>query len=330
MQKVSWGILSTAKIGLDKVIPAMQKGKYSEIVAISSRDIRKAQEAAHRLKIPKVYGSYEELLADKEIEAIYIPLPNHLHVKWTIESLESGKHVLCEKPIGLNSQEAEYLLNEAAKYPELKVMEAFMYRHHPQYRKIKELIENEAIGELTSIQSNFSYYNANPNDIRNKVEIGGGGLLDVGCYCISLSRFLFDEEPKKVCGTIDRDPQLKIDRLTSGILQFEKGLATFTCSTQMIPHSGAELFGTEGRIEIESPFVPPPGESTKITLQTGSDAQVFSIDACNQYTIQGDLFSKAILDHREGPTPLTDAVANMKVIDGIFDSAYKNAWVELV
>lgn len=328
MKKISWGVLSTAKIGVEKVIPAMQKGKYSTVTAIASRSAEKAQSAARRLTIPKAYGSYEELLADREIDAIYNPLPNHLHVEWTIKALEAGKHVLCEKPIGVNLQEALQLQRAAQKHPKLKLMEAFMYRHHPQWAAVKELLKNGNIGELKSIHAVFTYYNVDPANIRNQADIGGGGLLDIGCYCISSSRFLFNSEPIRVCGTLEYDPRMKIDRLASGVLEFERGSATFTCSTQLADHQRVSLFGTLGKMEIAKPFTPQPAESCKIIQQTGSEVDEITIAACDQYTRQGDLFSQAILNETNVPTPFEDAVANMRVIDAILASHQKRVWVE--
>ncbi|MBD3273859.1 MAG: gfo/Idh/MocA family oxidoreductase, partial [Candidatus Marinimicrobia bacterium] len=234
-QKVKWGILSTANIGTQKVIPAMQQGDYCEIIAISSRSMDKAKTAGKDLDIPRAYGSYEDLLADPDIEAIYNPLPNHLHVPWSIKALEAGKHVLCEKPIALTSEEAESLLQESKKYPDLKIMEAFMYRFHPQWQQAKTWVENGEIGELRTIQSFFSYHNMDPDNIRNKPEIGGGGIMDIGCYNISLSRFIFDAEPQRAMGIIDYDPNFHTDRLGSGILDFGRGTSTFTYSTQLQP-----------------------------------------------------------------------------------------------
>ncbi len=329
MKKVSWGILSTAKIGVEKVIPAMQKGKYSKITAIASRNIGKAKEAAQQLGIPKAYGSYEKLLEDPEIEAVYIPLPNHLHVEWTIKSLEKDKHVLCEKPIGMNFKEAEHLKQEMKKFPALKVMEAFMYRFHPQWQRVKKLVEEGKIGELKNIHSIFSYYNDDPADIRNQPEIGGGGLLDIGCYCVSLSRFLFDNEPVRVCGAIEYDPKMEIDRLVSAVLEFESGTSTFTCSTQLIPHRRVDILGSNGKIEMPMPFVPSPESKSKIIHQVGSQTKEFVFEKCNQYTIQGDLFSKAILNNLPVPTPIEDGVANMKVIDKIIESYKRGTWVKI-
>ena len=329
MKKIRWGVLSTAKIGTKKVIPAMQLGKYCTVTAIASRQLEKAQAAARRLGIEKTYGSYEELLADPDVDAVYIPLPNHLHVPWAIKALNAGKHVLCEKPIGLNAAEAQELLEASRKFPRLKVMEAFMYRHHPQWQWAKKRVSEGKIGELRTIQSFFSYYNTNPDNIRNKADIGGGGLMDIGCYCISLSRFIFGAEPRRVCGIMEEDPEMKVDRLTSGILEFASGTSTFTCATQLVRYERVNIFGTKGRIEIEIPFNTPPDQPCKIWH--GDDARIEEVilGICNQYTIQGDLFSRAVLEDREVPTPLEDAVANMQVIDALVRSARSGSWENL-
>lgn len=327
MKKVRWGVLSTAKIGVKKVIPAMQRGDYCELVAIASRSFEKAQKAATELKIPNAFGSYQELLEDQEIDAVYIPLPNHLHIPWTLKALTAGKHVLCEKPVGLSSSEARELLEAARHYPELKVMEAFMYRFHPQWIRAKEGVQEGAIGELRTINSFFCYFNNDPGNIRNKPEMGGGGLLDIGCYCISLSRFIFGKEPERISGFIEKDPYLAIDRLASGILDFGEGTSTFTCSTQLSPHQRVNIFGTEGQIEIEIPFNAPPDQPTRIWLYSGGRKKEITFDRCNQYTLQGDLFSKAILNNTEVPTPLEDAVENMKAIESLIKSAKENTWI---
>ncbi|MCH7751792.1 MAG: Gfo/Idh/MocA family oxidoreductase, partial [Planctomycetes bacterium] len=235
MSKLRFGILSTAKIGTQQVIPAMQAGQFTEVTAIASRDLQRAQAAASELDIPRAYGSYEALLADAEVDAIYNPLPNHLHVPWSIKALQAGKHVLCEKPIGLSADEGQQLVDAGGRHPQLKLMEAFMFRHHPQWKLAQRLVGEGKIGPLRTIQSFFSYFNTDPDDIRNQADIGGGGLMDIGCYNISLSRLIFAAEPKRVLGVVDRDPEMKIDRLTSGILDFGSGKSTFTCSTQLTP-----------------------------------------------------------------------------------------------
>jgi predicted dehydrogenase len=328
MSKVRWGVLSTAKIGTEKVLPAMQRGEYCEIAAIASRSLETARAAAARLGIPKAYGSYEELLADPEIDAIYNPMPNHLHVPWSIKALESGKHVLCEKPIALTAAEAQTLAEAARQHPRLKVMEAFMYRHHPQWRRARQLVAEGQIGELRTIHSFFSYYNDDPNNIRNMAGIGGGGLMDIGCYNISLSRFIFDAEPRRVCGIVEYDPRFKTDRLASGILDFGVGTATFTCSTQLTSYQRVNIYGTEGRVEIEIPFNAPPDRPCKIWHRRGAEIEEIVFDITDQYTIEGDLFAQAILNDTAVPTPIEDAVANMRVIDAIVSSGERGTWVE--
>jgi predicted dehydrogenase len=327
MKKVRWGILSTAKIGREKVIPAMQAGKLCDIVAIASRNKEQGNMVADRLHIPVVYDSYEKLLDDPQIDAVYIPLPNHLHVEWAIKSLQAGKHVLCEKPIGLSSAEAGRLLLAAQQKPHLKVMEAFMYRFHPQWQLAKKMVSGGKIGELKTIQSFFSYYNTDPKNIRNQKEAGGGGMMDIGCYCISLSRFLFGKEPVRASGIVEFDPVLQTDRIASGILDFSTGTATFTCSTQLTPYQRVNILGSEARIEIEIPFNAPTDRPCRIWLHSKEGSEEIIFDTADQYTLQCDLFSKAILNNEAVPTPLEDAVNNMKVIEAVFESASKNKFV---
>jgi predicted dehydrogenase len=329
-RKVRWGILSTAKIGIEKVIPAMQRGHWSEISAIASRDVNNAKRAAQRLGISKAYGSYEELLADKEIEAIYNPLPNQLHLPWTVRAAEAGKHVLCEKPIGLNIAEARQLLDTRNRTG-MKIQEAFMVRTHPQWIMAQELIKSGRIGELRAITCFLSFFNRDPANIRNKPETGGGALLDIGCYPINLSRFIFGVEPTRVLGLIEQDPELGTDRLTSAILDFPGGQATFTCSTQLVPYQRMQLCGTRGLIEVEIPFNAPPDRPTRLFIHDGSDlagnnAEVKELPICDQYTIQGDLFSRAILENTPQAIPLEDSVSNMAVIDALFRSAAASRW----
>jgi predicted dehydrogenase len=307
----------------------MQQSEYCDVTAIASRNEDKAKAVAKQLGLPKAYGSYEKLLADTDIDAVYIPLPNHLHIPWTVKALESGKHVLCEKPIGLTVAEAQGLLDKARKHPQLKVMEAFMYRLHPQWRRTQQLVAGGAIGTLKTIQSFFSYYNVDPGDIRNITDIGGGGLLDIGCYCVSLARLIFGEEPQRVWGVMEYDPKFKTDRLASGILDFGEGLSTFTSATQLASYQRVNIFGTEGRIEIEIPFNAPTDKPSRIWHQRGAEMEEIIFDVCNQYTIQGDLFSLAVLNDTEVPTPLEDAVANMKVLEAVFQSDRDETWITL-
>jgi predicted dehydrogenase len=328
--KVKWGVLGAASIAVRKVIPGMQKGAWSEIAAIASRDLNKAKAAAADLKIEKAYGSYEELLADPEIEAVYNPLPNHLHVPWSIKAAEVGKHVLCEKPIAMNAAEARTLL-AVRERTGVKIGEAFMVKTHPQWLRTKELIREGRIGELRAIVGVFSYFNRNPENVRHKPEWGGGGLLDIGCYPITTSRFMFGTEPLRVSGVVERDPDFGTDRLASAILEFGGGQSIFTCGTQIVPYQRMQFLGTKGRIEIEIPFNASVDRPTRIFVDDGSDVagkgiRTETIPACDQYTVQGDAFSRAILENSDVPVPLEDAISNMSVIDAVFRSAESGKW----
>jgi predicted dehydrogenase len=327
--RIRWGVLSTADIGRKAVIPGLRRGELCEVVAISSRDPSRAAAVAAELGIPKAHGSYEELLADPDIDAIYNPLPNHLHMPWTIRALESGKHVLCEKPIGLNAREAEELLAQSRRHPRLKVMEAFMYRHHPQWQRAHELVRGGAIGRLRTVHSFFSYFKTDADNIRNRKDIGGGGMLDIGCYCISVARFLWNAEPVRALGLVEYDPELGIDRLASGVLAFPDGSATFTCATQLVPYQRVQVFGDEGRLEIVRPFNAPPDRDMWLVHERDGETEEIVIAAADQYAIQGDLFARAILDDAPVPTPLEDALANMRVIDAVFESGLRGEWVAL-
>jgi predicted dehydrogenase len=328
--KVRWGVLSTAKIGTQKVLPAMQKGDWSELSAIASRDLGKAEAAARTLGIAKAYGSYEELLADPQIEAVYNPLPNQLHVPWSIKAAEAGKHVLCEKPISMTVAEAKSLL-EVQQRSGVTIGEAFMVRSHPQWLRTREIIASGRIGTLRSISGFFSYFNTDPKNIRNISECGGGGLMDIGCYPINTSRFLFSEEPKRVSAVLEKDPTFQVDRLTSAVLEFPSGHAIFTCSTQLVPYQRMQVLGTKGRIEIEVPFNAPNDRPCRIFVDDGRDLvgggiTVETFPTCDQYTIQGDVFSRAIREKTAPPVPLTDAIKNMAVIEAVFRSAESGRW----
>lgn len=328
--KVKWGVLSTAAIGLRKVIPAMQHGEWSEIVAIASRDGKKAEEAARKLRIPKAYWSYEELLADPEIEAIYNPLPNHLHLPWSIKASEAGKHVLCEKPVSLNVAEAKALLDVRDRTG-VKIGEAFMVKTHPQWLRTRELVHGGRIGDLRAISGFFSYFNRDAANVRNILDYGGGGMLDIGCYPITTSRFIFGEEPARVIALVERDPDFQTDRLASAILEFPSGQATFTCSTQLVPYQRMHFLGTKGRVEIEIPFNAPNDRPCRIFIDDGGDIfgkgiSTENLPKCDQYQVQGDAFSRAIRDNTEVPVPLEDALRNMAVIDAIFRSAETGRW----
>lgn len=331
MQKyIRWGVLGAAKIAVKKVIPSMQEGEFCEISAIASRDIEKAENTSKSLGIEKFYGSYEDLLNDTEIDAIYNPLPNHLHLEWTIKSAEAGKQVLCEKPIGLNADEVRQLI-ETRNKTNVKIQEAFMVRTHPKWIAVKDLIKAGRIGDLQTITGFFSYFNDDKSNIRNKLEMGGGALMDIGCYCINISRWVFETEPKRVTSLIERDSETGIDKLTSAILDFPNGQATYTCSTQAVPYQRMQFFGTKGRIEVQIPFNIPLDSPTRIFIDDGSDLYgeniaTIEFESANQYTIQGDLFSKAILENTEQAISLEDSFNNMSVIDAVFLSGETGDW----
>jgi len=329
-KKVKWGVLGVASIATRKVIPGMQKGALTDIAAIASRDLTRAQAAARDSGIPKAYGSYEDLLADAEIEAIYNPLPNHLHVPWSIRAAEAGKHVLCEKPIGLNAAEVVELMRVRDRAT-VKIGEAFMVKTHLQWLRVRELIRSGKIGQLKSILTAFSYFNRDPGNVRHKPEWGGGGLLDIGCYPITLSRWFFGEEPRRVTGALELDPDFGTDRLASGIMEFSSGHSVFSCGTQTNYFQRMEILGTTGRLAVEIPFNAPNDRPTHVTIAEGmaiygGKVELEEIPTCDQYTIQGDAFSRAIREDSEVPVPLEDALANMKVIDAIFRSATTNRW----
>jgi predicted dehydrogenase len=327
---VRWGILGAAKIALEKVIPGMRGSALAQVVGIASRDIAKAQAAANRLGIPRAYGSYQELIDDPDIEAIYNPLPNHLHVPWSIRAAEQGKHVLCEKPIALTAREALDLL-EARDRTGVQIGEAFMVRTHPQWLKVREIIASGRIGELRLIAGHFSYYRRDPGDIRSRVEWGGGALMDVGCYPITISRWLFGAEPTEVVGLIERDPDMQVDRLTSGLLRFERGQATFSCAGQLVPYQSMQIFGTTGRIGVEIPFNAPPDDECRVFVDDGRDVagggiETITFPPVDQYSVQADRFSEAIRGVGSVPVSLEDAMGNMAVIDALFRSAESCRW----
>lgn len=302
----------------------MQRSEWCEIAAIASRDPSKAKAAAGELDIPNAYGSYEELLADTSIEAVYNPLPNNLHVAWTAKAAEAGKHVLCEKPIALTAAEARTLI-EVRDRTGVRIQEAFMVRTHPQWLETRRLIHSGRIGSLRSITGFFSYNNPDPTNIRNKLELGGGALMDIGCYPITISRFMYDSEPSRVLGFIERDALTGTDTLTSAVLDFPNGHSTFTCSTRLAPYQRMIFMGTEGRIEVLIPFNAPNDRPTQILL----DDETIDFPICDQYEIQGSLFSQAIRENREQPIPLEDAINNMAVIDAVFRSATTSQWEKI-
>ncbi|MDE2383426.1 MAG: Gfo/Idh/MocA family oxidoreductase [Alphaproteobacteria bacterium] len=323
---VKWGVISTANIGVAKVLPGMLKSKDIEIAAISSRKLKSAQEWAGKLGIAKAYGSYEEMLADPEIECVYNPLPNHLHVPLTLAAARAGKHVLCEKPIAITAKEAAKL----KKAPRgIQIAEAFMVRHALQWIDARERVKRGEIGEVRAMQVMFSYFNRDPKNVRNDASIGGGGLLDIGCYPITVARFIFGGDPVRVTGTIDRDPKFKTDRLMGGLADFGKGRhLSFTISTQLAPYQRVQIMGTKGRIEVEIPFNAPPDKPNRIFVQ-GTQMNVgewHSYPVSDQYQLQAEAFGAAVRAKKKQPWGVDDAIMNMKVIDAFFKSERSGKW----
>jgi predicted dehydrogenase len=326
---VRWGVLGVARIATQKVIPAMQQGEWSQVVAIASRDRAKAENAAASLGLARAYDSYEALLEDSEIDAIYNPLPNHLHVPWTKRAAEAGKHVLCEKPIAMNAAEARTLLDVRDRTG-VHIQEAFMVRVNPQWIRAVDEVKKGRIGDLRAVTGIFSYFNDDPANIRNKPEYGGGGLMDIGCYLINTARMIFGREPHRVAATVERDPRSGTDIVTSLALDFAPGQATGVCSTQMVPSQRVNVFGTRGRIEVEIPFNAPPDRPNRLFVDDGSTLgqpqEIIELPVCNQYTAQGDLFSQAVRGLIPLPYPLEDSILNMKVIDAAFRAADSGRW----
>ena len=292
--RLRWGILSTADIALRKVIPGLRRSPRSEVVAIASREAGRATAAAQQLGIPRAHASYEALLADPDIDAVYIPLPNHRHAEWTIASARAGKHVLCEKPLALTATQAQEMV-DACREAGVLLMEAFMYRHHPSWIAARELVASGRIGRLQAVDSWFSYFNDDPRNIRNVVDVGGGALYDIGCYSVNLSRMLFAAEPTRVQAAVRRDPVVRVD-----------------------------IYGTDGRISIEIPFNIPPDRPTRIFLTAGGDppvapaSETIEFDIADPYACEADRFADAVLDGTPLPVEPADAVANLGVIEAIF------------
>jgi len=310
-----WGILGAASIALRRVIPALQASSINNVVAIASRDPVRAEHAAEAAGIGRAFGSYQDLLDDPSIDAVYVPLPNHLHVPWSVRALQAGKHILCEKPLGLNAADARVLIDAAAQHSRLTVMEAFMYRSHPRWKQVRQMVIDGAVGDLGSVRTIFSYDNRDPADIRNIAAIGGGAWLDIGCYGVSVARYLFGAEPMDLDARTDLDPVFGTDRLTSAVLDFGRGSATVTCATQLAPHQAVSIHGSAGRIELELPFNPPANQPTSIRLHRDGAMQEILVDPCDQFRAQADGFAKAVLYGAAIPVSLEDSLANMLALD---------------
>jgi predicted dehydrogenase len=317
-----WGVLGTAKIGRTTVIPATQRSEHGEVVAIASRSADDAAAVAHDLGIPRAYGSYAALLADPDIDAVYNPLPNHLHATWTMQAADAGKHVLCEKPLTLDHAEAATVIAHCAAAG-VVLQEAFMYRFHPQWLRTKQLLDEGQIGELRAVQAWFSYFNDDPANIRNIAEFGGGALMDIGCYPISVARWLFGAEPDEVHAIAQLDPASGVDVQTTAMMRFGVGHATFTVATRAEPYQRVHVVGSAGRIELEIPFNAPNDRPTRIAISTGRQpptAPATTIEefaAVDQYSLQADAFAAAVREGSSAALPPSDALANMAVIDAV-------------
>lgn len=327
MSAIRWGILGAARIAEREVVPALQLGDGCSVTAVASRDVTRGQTFASRLGIPRVFESYDALVESDEVDAVYIPLPNHLHVPWSIRALERGKHVLCEKPIAMSGAEARALQDAARAHPAQRVMEGFMYRFHPQWDYVRSLIDEGAIGTVALVEACFAYHNTDANNIRNKVEMGGGALMDIGCYAVSVARWLYGAEPTRVMGSVDRDEHFGIDRLTTGVLEFDEGVATFVCSTQLAPMQRVHIVGNEGRIEIDLPFNGPLDRPRIVRHIRGATVRQHAVEGANQFVRMAERFAHSARHLAPVPTPLSDAVANMDVMDAVMESARSNAWV---
>ena len=329
LKKVVWGVISTAKIGRDRVLPGMLKSGLLEIRGIASRDEATARRTADALGIPVAYGSYKALLADPSIEAVYNPLPNHLHVPLTLQAAAAGKHVLCEKPIALTADEATQLRAAAAN---VLIAEAFMVRFHPQWLRARELVRAGRIGTLRAVQMFFGYNNVDPNNVRNKADIGGGGLYDIGCYAVVAGRYFLEAEPTRGIALIDRDPVFGTDRMTSALVDFGDGRRLdFTVSTQIAPHQRIQLCGSKGRIEIHIPVNAPQGATTRLSIDDcssleGTGIVTETLPVSDQYMLQGEAFSRAVRGEIPLEFGIEDAIANMRVIDALFRSEKSGTW----
>jgi len=333
MEKIRWGVLSTAKIGLEKVIPALQKSEKGEVAAIASRSKEKAAVAASSLGIPSAYGSYEQLLDDPDVDAVYIPLPNSMHLEWTVKCMRAGKHVLCEKPLGLSVAEVEKMI-QVRDSTGVKAGEAFMVKSHPQWIETRERVRRGEVGDLRLVQGAFSYFNDDPENIRNNPGLGGGGMWDIGCYCVTMSRYLFDQEPVRAVAMLEQDPVMGTDRLGSVLMEFPSGQAAFSVSTQLAGYQRVHVLGTAGHLEVKIPFNAPKERPCTVAQDRGSilldEITVHEYTVSDQYTLMGDDFARAVMEDTDVPVSLEDALLNTKVLVAIFESAAKNKWIVIL
>ena len=330
--KIKWGVLGASKLAVEKVIPAMADHESFEVNAIASRDLEKAKAVAERLFVPRYFGSYEELIQDPDIDIVYIPLPNDLHVEYILRCIEAGKHVLCEKPLALKATDIDRLIQALDKH-QVKVGEAFMVKTHPQWIKAKELVQSGSLGKVSLVHGFFSYYNVKPENIRNKPEHGGGAIWDIGCYPVFTSRMVLGEEPTRLVASMEFDSTFGTDKLASVIMEFPSARVVFSVSTQLVPYQRMQFFGDQKELEIRIPFNAPPDRPCEIRIASGDifreNFENIHFDTCNQYRIQAEAFTKAVVEDSEVPVTLEDAKANAKVLEAIFLSAREKRWVDV-
>lgn len=321
MTKVRWGILSTANIGRGRVIPAFKLAKNGEVTAVASRDLEKARAFASDMGIPVAYGSYEELINDPNIDAIYNPLPNSLHAEWSIKCAEAGKPVLCEKPLASDADEAQKMVDAFTSRGVL-FAEGFMYRFHPLADKVKQMIESGAVGRLSTINATFTFSIRSEDNIRLSKELAGGSLMDVGCYCINLMRLMTGEEPVSGKAIANWGERSGVDEQLVGLLQFPSGvLGHFDCGVRQQWVHTYELRGTEGRILVEKGFTVQPQEEAIIRHWRGDQYEEIRLPAVNHYTLMAEDFADALFNNRPPRFSAQDGVNNMRVIDMLLKDA---------
>ncbi|SMO60694.1 Predicted dehydrogenase [Saccharicrinis carchari] len=328
MNRLKIGVLSVSNHLLKRIVLPLKNTKYCKIYGIASRNPKKAEAFAQKFDIEKVYADYQELIEDPIIDFVYIPLPNHLHLEWVVKAAEAGKHILCEKPIALNAQEAMQCI-EAAQKNKVQLMEAFMYKFHPLWIYAKEVITTNQIGRIMYIHTSFAYHNPAPDNIRNIKEFGGGALMDIGCYAISSSRFLLDAEPQRVMAIHQQHPEFKTDTLGSAIMDYDGRHASYTVSTLSQANQGVDIVGSSGRIRIPVPFNTYVDTPSEIIINTAQGERSVSFAVCDQYGLMFDAFSECLIKKMPLPIEPTDVLNNMKVIDAVFKSAQSQQWERL-
>ena len=334
MKELSWGVLGASTFAIEHMIPALQQTKGVRVHAVASRELAKAEAVAEQFGLAQAYGDYEALLADPAIDVIYNPLPNHLHVPWTAKAARAGKHVLCEKPIALDAAEAAQLIavrNETG----VQIQEAYVVIHHPQWQRARELVRTGRIGRVQAIQGWFSFTLEDRDNYRNKREMGGGPLLDIGVYPLLTGRYIFEAEPLRAFASIERDPASGVDVLTSAMLAFPTGILTFTCAMRLVFHQHMAIHGTEGRIELPEPFAQHHTRSARISILGPRDIwapineEVETLERVNQYVPQAERFCAAVRGEAPPAFPLEESVKMMRTLDALARSGESGRWEEV-